>query len=138
MAYVILVGILYIAGFVVSKLADITGVPFYICNFVYGVIIALYAMENWTLLKDVEKMRSEGIVERVEDLGNKDFKKIVAALVARIDALENQNEQLREACRKEKNKRRIVKRSYSDSSMGDLVKNGIDCPKYNQMHSFSL
>jgi hypothetical protein len=55
-----------------------------------------------------------------------------------MDALENENEQLRETCRKEKNKRRLVKHSYSDSAMGDLVKYGVDRPKCNQMHSFSL
>jgi hypothetical protein len=124
--YVALFLMLYTAGLIFSKLADMTGFSFYTCNFVYGVIIAMYVMENWALLRDLKEMRAKSpdMVVREEDMRKNELENIMAALFVRIDVLTRENAQLRESHKREKIKRRLEIHSYSDPSLSAHTQSG--------------
>ena len=54
-AYIILFTILGITGNVLAKLVEYQAFSQYTCNFVYGVVITIFALENWTLLMDINQ-----------------------------------------------------------------------------------
>lgn len=117
-AYIAFCFLVCIAGYIVSTLAYMTGVPSYVCNFVYGVIIAVYAMENWTLLRDLNEMskKNPDKVACLEYHDKHELEKIMSALFVRIDVLTKENALLRESHKKEKIKRRIEIHAHSDNS----------------------
>ena len=51
--YIIIFTILGVFGTLAAKTAEYIGCSQYACNFVYGVVIAIYAMENWILSIDL-------------------------------------------------------------------------------------
>lgn len=53
LGYIMLITILGMAGHVLAKVVEYYAIPQYYCNFVYGVIISIFGMENWTLLMDL-------------------------------------------------------------------------------------
>ena len=119
-AYFALCFLVCIAGYIVSTLAYMSGVPSYLCNFVYGVIIAVYAMENWALLRDLNKMskKDPDKVACFEYHYTHELEEIAAALFAKIDVLTKENAQLREFTgnKRDKTKRRIEIHANSDNS----------------------
>lgn len=96
-AYVVLFLILYLSGVFVAKLAEYLGFSLYACNFLYGIIIAMFAMENWSLLNELETLQSccNALKRRGSDERNADI--IVAELAAKIDALLKENGSLKES-----------------------------------------
>ena len=59
-SYIILLSMLSSFGLLTAELVHYFDCPQYYCNFLYGVIIALYIMENWSLLVDLQKKTSNG------------------------------------------------------------------------------
>ena len=58
-AYLVLFIILGISGHVLASAVEHYKISQYICNFIYGVLITLFLMENWTLLMDSNQLMKD-------------------------------------------------------------------------------
>lgn len=54
-AYTMLCTALSVGGSLFSSIMHYIGIPQYICNFIFGLIITLYALENLVLFSDLKK-----------------------------------------------------------------------------------
>ena len=52
-AYIILLTLLGITGNIIAKAVEYYAIPQHTCNFVYGIIITIFVIENWSLLTDI-------------------------------------------------------------------------------------
>jgi hypothetical protein len=57
MVYTVLFTILCTGGCLLESIIQYTQCPQYVCNFIFGFIITLYAMENLTLFADLNKCK---------------------------------------------------------------------------------
>jgi hypothetical protein len=95
LAYLFVFTILSLSGAFIAYAVQAMALSQYLCNFVYGAIITIYALENWCLLVDLNK-RNEIV------LNDKGHITIIKELTATNHILVCQNNELKRKLEKSK------------------------------------
>lgn len=66
MKYIVLFTILGLAGFLVAKAAEYSGLSAFTCNFTCGAILCLYVIENLSLLADLNQTKALALSEAIQ------------------------------------------------------------------------
>ena len=91
--YIILFVFLSLIGFISAKAIEAIYLSQYTCNFVYGAVITIYAIENWFLLMDLQNKYPP---HEESGTDNMMFKATVVHLLSDNSVLSNENKRLKE------------------------------------------
>lgn len=100
-SFVTLLLILTFSGGVIARVMELTGFSQYLCNFVLGVIITVYAMENFILLGDLTNQGKNLDSKHTNEIKNA---KHMSDIAVKNDRLANDNSKLKEELRRIKQK----------------------------------